>query len=90
MKEKTLTIFEAQKEILHLPNLLVVGKLNVVAVTCDGKPTLAIVSYKVYKRFLEVINALQETLEICQDPAQMATLRNSLAELRSDEEEYTV
>src|SRR5579883_1710200 len=88
MKEKTLSIFEAQEEILNLPKQLVAGKLHVVAITCDGKPTLAIVSYEVYKRLLEVIDALQETLEICQDPEQMATLRNRLAELQRDEKEH--
>jgi PHD/YefM family antitoxin component YafN of YafNO toxin-antitoxin module len=88
MKEKTLSISEAQKEIINLPKQLVAGKLNVVAVTCDGKPTLAILSYEVYKRLLEVIDALQETLEICQDPEQMATLRNSLAELQLDKKEH--
>lgn len=87
MKEKTLTIFEAQKEILNLPEQLVAGKLHVVAVTCNGRPALAILSYDVYKKLLEVIDALQETLEMCQDPEQMATLRNSLAELRPDERE---
>lgn len=88
MKEKTLSIFEAQKEILNLPKQLVAGRLNAVAVTCDGKPTLAILSYEVYRRFLEVIDALQETLEICQDPEQMATLRTSLAEIQLDEKEH--
>jgi len=90
MKEKTLTVFEAQKEILNLPEQLVAGKLHVVAVTCNGRLTLAILSYDVYKKFLEVIDALQETLEMCQDPEQMATLRNSLAELRPDEREQNV
>ncbi|HEU5378939.1 MAG TPA: hypothetical protein VFV38_26235, partial [Ktedonobacteraceae bacterium] len=79
MKEKMLSIFEVQKEILNLQKQLVAGKLHVVAVTCDGKPTLAILPYATYQRFLEAIEALQETLELCQDPAQMATLRNSLA-----------
>lgn len=90
MKEKSLTIFEAQKDLLDLPKQLVVGKRPVIVVTCDGKPTLAILSYEVYQKFLEVIEALQETLEICQDPEQMATLRNSLAELQLDEKEHHV
>lgn len=90
MKEKSLTIFEAQKDLLDLPKQLVVGKRPVIAVTCDGKPTLAILSYEVYQKFLEVIEALQETLEICQDQEQMATLRNSLAEFQLDEEEHHV
>jgi hypothetical protein len=88
MKEKILSISEVEKEIINLPKQLVAGKLSVVAVTCDGKPTLAILSYEVYKRLLEVIDALQETLEICQDPTQMATLRNSLAELLPSTKEY--
>ena len=87
MKEKTLSIFEVQKEILNLPKQLVAGKRNVVAVTCDGKPTLAILPYEVYQRFQKTIEALQETLEFCQDPEQMAMLRNSLAELQRDEKE---
>jgi PHD/YefM family antitoxin component YafN of YafNO toxin-antitoxin module len=80
MKEKNLSMSEVQKEITSLPQQLVAGKLHVVTVTCDGKPTLAIVSYEVYRRLLETINALQETLEIYQDPSQMATLRSGLAE----------
>lgn len=88
MKEKNLSISEVQKEIMNLPKQLVAGKLNVVTVTCDGKPTLAIVSYEVYQRLLEIIDALQETLEICQDPTQMATLRNSLAELLPGKKEH--
>ena len=86
MKEKTLSMFEAQKEILNLPKQLVVGKWRVIAVTCDGKPTLAILSYEVYKKLLETMNALQDTVAMCQDEKQMATLRNTLAELQSDEE----
>ncbi|HEU5381489.1 MAG TPA: hypothetical protein VFV38_39210 [Ktedonobacteraceae bacterium] len=90
MKEKSLTIFEARKDLPDLPKQLVVGKRPVIAVTCDGKPILAILSYEVYQKFLEVIEALQETLEICQDQEQMATLRNSLAELQLDEKEHHV
>lgn len=86
MKEKTLSIFEAQKEILNLPKQLVSGKLHVVAVTCEGKPALAILSYEVYKKLLEAINALQDTVAMCQDVEQMATLRNTLAELQRSEE----
>ena len=44
MKEKLLSMFEAQKATANLPKLLGVGKWSVVAVTCDGKPTLAILS----------------------------------------------
>ena len=39
---------------------------------CCGKPMLAIVSYEVYQGFLEVIDALQETLEMCQNPEHLA------------------
>ncbi|HET8840009.1 MAG TPA: hypothetical protein VFN35_01020 [Ktedonobacteraceae bacterium] len=86
MKEKTLSIFEAQKEIINLPNQLVAGKWHVVTVTCDGKPALAILSYDMYKNLLEAINALQDTIAMCQDEKQMVTLRNTLAELQLDEE----
>jgi PHD/YefM family antitoxin component YafN of YafNO toxin-antitoxin module len=86
VKEKTLTISEAQREIIHLPKLLVAGKQRVVAVTCDGKPVLAILPYEAYKRLLETINALQDTIAMCQDEEQMATLRNTLTELRLDTE----
>lgn len=82
MKEKTLSMFEVQKEITNLPKQLVVGKWSVVAVTCDGKPTLAILSYQTYKKLLETISALQDTVAMCQDEGQMATLRNTLAELQ--------
>lgn len=88
MKAKNLSMSEVQKEIINLPKQLIAGKLKVVTVMCDGKPTLAIVSYEVYKRLLEIIDALQETLEICQDPTQMATLRNSLAELLPSKQEH--
>lgn len=86
MKEKTLSMFEAQKEIINLPNQLAAGKQRVVIVTCDGKPALVILPYEVYKNLLEAINALQDTIAMCQDEKQMATLRNTLAELRLDEE----
>lgn len=86
MKEKTLSIFEAQKEIINLPKQLVAGKWRVITVTCDGKPTLAILSYEVYTKLLETMNALQDTVTMCQDEEQMATLRNTLAELFPDEE----
>jgi len=86
MQEKTLSIFEVQKEIINLPQQLVAGKLRVIAVTCDGKPTLAILSYEVYKKLLETMNALQDSVAMCQDEEQMATLRNTLAELQPDEE----
>jgi len=82
MKEKTLSIFEAQREIINLSQQLVAGKLHVIAVTCDGKPTLAILSYEVYKKLLETMNALQDSVAMCQDEEQMATLRNTLAELQ--------
>ena len=87
MKEKALSIFEVQKELQNLPKQLVAGKLGVVTVICDGKPTLAILSYEVYRKFLGTIEALQETLEFCQDPEQMATFRSNLAELQRDEKE---
>lgn len=86
MKEKTLSIFEVQKEILNFPKQLVAGKSHVIAVTCDGKPTLAILSYEVYKKLVETVNALQDTVAMCQDDEQMATLRNTLAELQANEE----
>ncbi|HEU5378321.1 MAG TPA: hypothetical protein VFV38_23095 [Ktedonobacteraceae bacterium] len=86
MKEKTLSIFEAQKEILNFPKQLVAGKPHVIAVTCDGKPTLAILSYEVYKKLVETVNALQDTVAMCQDDEQMATLRNTLAELQANKE----
>lgn len=84
MKEKILTLSEAQRELLNLPQQLAPGKLRVVAVTYEGKPRLAIVSYEMYQKLLATIEALQETLVLCQDPEQMATLRNSLAELELD------
>ena len=86
MKEKTLSIFEVQKEILNFPKQLVAGKSHGIAVTCDGKPTLAILSYEVYKKLVETVNALQDTVAMCQDDEQMATLRNTLAELQANEE----
>ena len=86
MKEKTLSIFEAQKEIINLPQQLGAGKLDVVAVTCDGRPTLAILPYEAYQKLRETINALQDTVALCQDAKQMATLRNTLAELQFNEE----
>lgn len=87
MKEKILTLSEAQQEMISLPQQLVPGKLRAVAVTCEGKPRLAIVSYETYQKLLATIEALQETLALCQDPEQMAALRNSLAELELDREE---
>lgn len=86
MKEKMLSMFEAQKEMANLPEQLGVGKWSVVAVTYDGKPALAILSYHTYKKLLETISALQDTVAMCQDEEQMATLRNTLAELQCNME----
>lgn len=85
MKEKILTLSEAQQEMINLPRQLVPGKRKVIVVTCEGNPRLAIVSYETYQKLLATIEELQETLALCQDPEQMATLRNSLAELELDQ-----
>ena len=46
-----------------------------VTVTRYGKPVLAILPFNTYKSLLEVIEALQETLEILQDEELMTAFR---------------
>lgn len=61
MKEKTLSIFEVQNQLINLPNQLASSKWRVVIAICDGKPALAILSYVGYKNLLEAINALHSS-----------------------------
>lgn len=80
MKETTLSISEAQREITSLPERFT-EELEATIVTRYGKKTMAILPYSTYKTLLETIEALQETIEIMQDDETMAALRESIQAL---------
>ena len=69
---KDLTITEARKRLLDLPDAKSPG---VIRVTRRGQPALAILPWDDYE-------SIVETLEVLSDPELMATLRASLADLR--------
>ena len=84
MKETTLSISEAQREITSLPDRFT-EELEATIVTRYGKKVMAILPYYVYKALLDTIESLQETLEIVQDPELMAVLRQSAEEIERGE-----
>jgi antitoxin YefM len=84
MKETTLSISEAQREITSLPDRFT-EELEATIVTRYGKKVMAILPYSAYKALLDTIESLQETLEIVQDPELMAVLRQSAEEVERGE-----
>ncbi|HZU66097.1 MAG TPA: type II toxin-antitoxin system Phd/YefM family antitoxin [Ktedonobacteraceae bacterium] len=84
MKEQTLSISEAQKELTRIPDQFE-EELEAVTVTRYGKPVMAILPFKTYKSLLETIDSLIETLEILQDEELMAAFRESVRALQGGE-----
>ncbi|HLH60818.1 MAG TPA: type II toxin-antitoxin system Phd/YefM family antitoxin [Ktedonobacteraceae bacterium] len=84
MKEQTLSISEAQKELTRIPDRFE-EELEAVTVTRYGKPVMAILPFKTYKSLLETIDSLIETLEILQDEELMAAFRESVKALQKGE-----
>lgn len=80
MPEHTLSISEAQKELMRLPEQFE-EQPESVTVTRYGKPVMSIMPYETHKLMLETIDLLLETIEILQDAELMATFRESVKEL---------
>ena len=70
-----LTISEARKALLDLPEKLARTSERAVTVTRRGEPVLAIMPWEFYE-------SLVETLEILGDPEMVASLRASLDDLK--------
>lgn len=84
MKETTLSISEAQRELTSLPDTFT-EPLEAAIVTRYGKKVMAILPYYTYKALLETIESLQETLEIMKDPELMAGLHESIQQMERGE-----
>src|SRR6266852_3007998 len=80
MSEHTLSISEAQKELMRLPEQFE-EQPEAVTVTRYGKPVMSILPYETHRLMLETIDSLLETIEILQDAELMATFRESVKEL---------
>lgn len=81
IKERTLSISEAQREITNLPEQFT-EPLESVIVTRYGKPVMAILPHYMYKALLEAIEGLQETLEIVQDAEIMAAFHQGIEDIK--------
>lgn len=84
MPEHTLSISEAQKELTRLPEQFE-EEPEAVTVTRYGKPVMTILPFNTYKSLLEIIEALQETLEVLHDEELMAAFRESVKALQNGE-----
>jgi len=80
MKETTLSISEAQREITSLPDRFT-EPLEAAIVTRYGKKVMAILPYPAYKALLDYIESLEETLEIMRDPETMAAFRQGVQDI---------
>ncbi len=69
-----LTITEARKAFLDLPEQLAKDPEHALSVTRHGEPVLAVLPWELYE-------SLVETLEILDDPDLMAVLRASLKDV---------
>ncbi len=84
MSEHTLSISEAQKELMRLPEQFE-EQPEAVTITRYGKPVMSILAYDTYRSLLETIDSLLETIEILHDEELMATFRESVEALRKGE-----
>jgi antitoxin YefM len=69
-----LTITEARKAFLDLPEQLAKDPEHALSVTRHGEPVLAVLPWELYE-------SLVETLDILDDPALMTVLRASLKDV---------
>lgn len=69
-----LTISEARKALLDLPERLAQGSERALTITRRGQPVLAILPWEFYE-------SIVETLEILGDPEMMTALRAGLDDL---------
>jgi antitoxin YefM len=70
-----LTISEARKALLDLPEQLARSSERAVTITRRGQPVLAVLPWEFYE-------SIVETLEILGDPEMVAALRASLDDLK--------
>lgn len=70
-----LTISEARKALLDLPEKLARTSDRAVTITRRGQPVLAILPWELYE-------SIVETLEILGDPEMVTVLRESLEDLK--------
>ena len=84
MSEHILSISEAQKELMRLPEQFE-EQPEAVTITRYGKPVMSILAYDTYRSLLETIDSLLETIEILHDEELMATFRESVEALRKGE-----
>ena len=70
-----LTITEARRVLLDLPERLQKSRGRAVGVTRRGRPVLAILPWEFYE-------SLVETLDVLGDPEAVAALRSSLEDVR--------
>ncbi len=70
-----LTITQARRSLLELPERLRRGPERAVSITRRGRPVLAVMPWEFYE-------SLIETLEVLSDPAMTTALRNSLEDLK--------
>ena len=80
IKERLISISEAQREIISLPEQFT-EPVEAAIVTRDDKAVLAILPHLAYRALLEYIESLEETLEIMSDPETMAAIRQGMKDV---------
>jgi antitoxin YefM len=70
-----LTISEARKVLLDLPEKLERGPERAISITRRGRPVLAVMPWEFYE-------SIVETLDVLSDPDMVSTLRDSLEDLK--------
>jgi antitoxin YefM len=70
-----LTISEARKTLLDLPERRGRGSERAISITRRGRPVLAVMPWEFYE-------SIVETLDVLSAPAMVSTLRDSLKDLK--------
>jgi antitoxin YefM len=70
-----LTISEARKALLDLPEKLEQGPERAISITRRGRPVLAVMPWDLYE-------SIMETLDVLSDPELVSILRESLDDLQ--------
>jgi len=70
-----LTISEARRVLLDLPEKLERGSERAIRITRRGRPVLAVMPWEFYE-------SIVETLDVLSDPDMVSTLRDSLEDLK--------
>jgi prevent-host-death family protein len=72
-----LTITQARRALLDLPEQLAKARDKAISVTRHGRPVLAVMPWELYE-------SIVETLEVLSDPTATAALRASVEDVRRD------